>query len=220
MGDGTKTVLCFGDSNTHGSQAIERMGEQRRFDRSTRWPGAMAKALGPEVNVIEEGLPGRTTLHNDPIEGDHKNGLTALPILLETHRPIDLVVVMLGTNDLKARFSVSAAEIAKSVGRLVNVIKATPSGPGQTSPDVLIVSPVPIKEVGVLADMFREGIAKSEALAPLLEALAIELDTGFFDAGTIATVSDVDGIHLTAEGQIALGQTMVEVVRKRLARSD
>ena len=118
-----KTVLCFGDSNTWGYDPATK----NRFPRDVRWAGILAGLLSPDYQVIEEGLNGRTTVWNDPIEG-YKNGRDYLIPCLETHRPIDLVILMLGTNDLKMRFSVSAFDIANSAGVLVDIIqRASPA---------------------------------------------------------------------------------------------
>ena len=119
-----RTVLCFGDSNTHGTPPVPNLGASGRYDRSARWPTLMAGHLGADWHVIEEGHPGRTTVHDDPIEGAHRNGLTVLPSLLESHKPLDVVILMLGTNDLKGRFSVNATDIALSLERLIGVIRA------------------------------------------------------------------------------------------------
>jgi len=129
----TKTLLCYGDSNTHGTVALQELGVFHRFDRATRWPGIVASRLGSDWHVIEEGQPGRTTVHDDPIEGAHRNGLTVLPSILESHRPIDLVVLMLGTNDLKPRFSVPARDISLSIERLIGVIQNSACGPDRYS---------------------------------------------------------------------------------------
>ena len=113
-----KTILCYGDSNTWGYNPRT----QDRFPIAERWTGVLAHKLGAEFRVVEEGLNGRTTVWDDPIEG-YKNGKEYLIPCLESHRPIDLVVIMLGTNDLKKRFSVSAYDIAQSVGVLVEIVQ-------------------------------------------------------------------------------------------------
>ena len=114
-----RVLVCFGDSNTHGNPPSSGPDPRPRYGPDVRWPGVLATALGPGWRVHEEGLPGRTTVHPDPVEGAHVSGLAALPIVLGTHSPVDVLVIMLGTNDLKARFSAEAADIAASVGRLV-----------------------------------------------------------------------------------------------------
>jgi len=115
-------VLCFGDSNTHGSVPMLHRDDMRRFEPEERWPGVLRKELGAGFSVIEEGLPGRTTLHDDPIEGVYKNGLRYLCACLESHRPIDIITLMLGTNDLKSRFAVQPLDIAESIGVLLDTI--------------------------------------------------------------------------------------------------
>ena len=96
----TRTLLCYGDSNTHGTMPMPDLGFQGRYSRDERWSGRLQRLL-PDWEVIAEGHPGRTTVHDDPVEGAHRNGLTVLPALLETHRPVDAVLLKLGTNDLK-----------------------------------------------------------------------------------------------------------------------
>ncbi|GIT90827.1 hydrolase [Jannaschia pagri] len=208
------SILVFGDSNSHGTMPLPRLGALDRYAPDVRWPTVMAQILG--ADVVTEGHPGRTTVHDDPIDGAHKNGHAALPALLESHRPLDLVVVMLGTNDCKARFGLRGWDIAAGVGRLAQTIQASTAGPGGGPPDVFLVAPVPVEESGVLAEMFQGGPARSRAIAPALRAEAERLRCGFFDAGRICAVDPVDGVHLTAEGHGALGRAMAEAVRAHL----
>jgi lysophospholipase L1-like esterase len=207
-----RTLLLFGDSNTHGTMPMPDLGFGGRFDRDERWAGRLARLL-PDWEVIAEGHPGRTTLHDDPVEGAHRNGLTVLPALLESHRPVDVVLVMLGTNDLKERFSVNAGDIALSLERLVRVILASGAGPGNGAPGVLLVAPPPIMEVGCLAGMFAGGAAKSVALAREIEAAARRVGVPFLDAGQVVKVSPVDGIHYDAEANPALAQAFAAAIR-------
>src|SRR5579871_481979 len=99
-----KRIMCYGDSNTHGTAPMKDMDDVHRLGPDERWPCIMAKTLGAGWTLVEEGLPGRTTVHDDPIEGVYKNGKSFLPGCLESHWPLDAIVVMLGTNDLKPRF--------------------------------------------------------------------------------------------------------------------
>lgn len=211
-----RTVLCFGDSNTHGTMAMATAQDRGRFDRATRWPGVVQARLGPDWHVIEEGHPGRTTVHPDPIEGVHKNGLAALPALLESHRPLDVVVVMLGTNDMKARFSVTPADIALSVEKLALAIGQSDAGPGGTAPAVMIVSPVAIRETGCLAGMFAGGQVKSRELAALLDSLARRLDLVFLDAAEVTAVDPLDGVHLKPDGHRAIGDRVAELLKNAI----
>jgi lysophospholipase L1-like esterase len=209
----TRTVLLYGDSNTHGTLALAHFDDRRRLDRGQRWPGLLAAAL-PGWHVIEEGLPGRTTVHDDPIEGDHRNGLSVLPAILESHRPLDLVVIKLGTNDLKPRFAVTARDIALSVGRLIRAVLAAGCGPADGAPAILVICPPPILETGCLSEIFAGGAAKSRALPPLLAAECARHGAAFLDAGKHIAVDPLDGIHYDAAAHAALGQAVATEIRR------
>lgn len=208
-----RTVLLFGDSNTHGTVPMPELGFSERFGRGERWAGRL-RALLPEWEVIEEGHPGRTTVHDDPVEGAHRNGLTVLPALLESHKPLDLVAVMLGTNDLKERFSVNATDIAHSLERLARVILASGAGPGGGAPGVLLIAPPPILEIGCLAGMFAGGAAKSAGLAAEVKAAAQRAGVAFLDAGKVVQVSPIDGIHYDAGANPALAGAVAAAIRQ------
>ena len=208
MADGT--ILVFGDSNAHGTVALSRPGQLDRFAPGDRWPDLLARLTGRAV--VAEGHPGRTTCHDDPIDGAHKNGLRVLPALLESHRPLGLVAIMLGTNDCKARFGLRGYDIAAGASKLAQTVLASTAGPGGGAPDVLLIAPVPVEEAGLLAETFQGGRARSRAIAPALEAEAARLGCGFLDAGRHAAVDPVDGVHLTAEGHAALARAVAEAV--------
>ena len=205
-----KTVLCYGDSNTWGSVPAETT----RYDIHTRWPGVMRDLLGEGYWIIEEGLPGRTTSFDDPVEGAHKNGMTYLYPCLESHNPLDLVIIMLGTNNLKQRFSSSAYDIAQSAGLLVHT---TNQGINGIKPKVLLVCPPPIGRLTHYAEMFAGADEKSQWLASHYARVADELKCTFFNAGDVIRSSDRDGIHLEAEAHSTLGGSLASVVRDILA---
>jgi lysophospholipase L1-like esterase len=207
-----RSLLLFGDSNTHGTMAMIGLEDARRYPRADRWATRLA-ALLPDWEVIAEGHPGRTTVHDDPVEGAHRNGLTVLPALLESHRPVDVVLVMLGTNDLKERFSVNAADIALSLERLVRLIRASDCGPEGTAPGVLLVAPPPILEVQGLGAIFAGGAVKSQHLGAEIQAAAQRLGVPFLDAARVVKVSPIDGIHYDAEANPALAQAFAEAMR-------
>ena len=208
-----RTILLYGDSNTHGTTPVLDLGASDRFPREERWATRLAGLL-PDWEVIAEGHPGRTTVHDDPIEGAHRNGLTVLPSLLESHQPIDVVLIMLGTNDLKERFSVNAGDIALSLERLVRVIKASGAGPDGAAPGVLLVAPPPIVEVGCLASVFAGGAAKSRALAAEVAAAARRSGVPFLDAGQAVEVSPIDGIHYGPEANAPLAKAFAAAIRQ------
>lgn len=207
-----KTVLCYGDSNTWGSDP--ETGE--RFAPGVRWPGVLRGALGEGYWVIEEGLGGRTTVRDDPIEGAHKNGRAYLRACLESHKPIDLVTIMLGTNDLKARFAASASDIAQGAASLAEMALRSGCGPEGGAPMVVLISPPALGRLTDMAEMF-EGAGEKALLFPgHYRRFAEQYGCGFLDASGIIVSSDLDGIHLEAEEHRKLGETVAERVRSAL----
>jgi lysophospholipase L1-like esterase len=206
-----KAILCYGDSNTWGANPAD-LG---RYPRDVRWTGVLARELGPDYTIIEEGLNGRTTVWDDLIEG-YKNGKDYLIPCLETHRPIDMVVLMLGTNDLKIRFSVSAYDIASGAGVLVDVIQKSVAGPDGRAPRVLLMAPPPIAKLSEFAETFEGGLGKSKKLGQHYKRVADERGCDFLDTSTVIVSSDVDGIHLDAPEHRKLGLAVANRVRESL----
>lgn len=206
-----RTVLCYGDSNTHGHATVPT--PDGRFGPEVRWPGVLRGKLGPAWMVIEEGLSGRTTVSDDPVEGADKNGRTYLGPCLTSHKPLDLVIIMLGTNDLKIRFNKPASEIAMGVGALVQDIMDMRPGPGESVPEIMIVSPPPILEdLKGWDSMLEGGRAKSLRLADEYARMADAMEVHFFDAGSVVVSSEADGFHLDADAHGALGRALAEAV--------
>ena len=201
--------VVFGDSNSHGTPPIEVLGVDGRHQRADRWPNVMGDELGSDWEVITDGLPGRTTVHDDPIEGGARSGVAVLPSVLHAHKPIDLLMIMLGTNDLKCRFSVSGTEIVSSVGRLVREAQAS----GVVG-RIMIVAPVPVTECGTLKEVFQGAEQKQDGTVSRLKELAQSLGCGFLAAGEVAEVSPVDGVHLEVSAHHALGKAAASAVRK------
>jgi len=206
------TVLCYGDSNTHGTAPMRELEDVARFGPAERWAGIMRTALGSDWWVVEEGLPGRTTVLDDPIEGIYKNGLTALPAILESHRPIDIITIALGTNDLKMRFSMPPTDIAAGAGILVETVRNVLRPFGE-QPKILLMAPPPILETGCLADMFAGGAAKSQSFGRHYAEVARKLGVGFLDFGAIIKSSAVDGIHFDPDAHQKLGNAVAKAVR-------
>ena len=182
-----KNILCFGDSNTWGCKPIETLGVIERFDPDTRWTGILSLRLGAGYQVIEEGLNARTTVHDDPIDGAHKNAKPYLQPCLESHVPLDLVVIMLGTNDLKSRFSLSAFDIASGIKPLLEIVAAIAPKNGGVKPHALVIAPPPLSRLSLLANMFDGGREKSAQLAPYYEAIAGLFDSHFLNAGDVVS---------------------------------
>jgi lysophospholipase L1-like esterase len=205
-------VLCYGDSNTHGYDPSLPMGG--RFVREIRWPGVLAAALGSGWQVVEEGLNGRTTIWDDPYHPG-RNGHAYLGPCLETHAPVDVVVIMLGTNDTKTIFGRTAAEIAAGAGTLVDVVLRSGAGPAGAAPAVLLVVPPAPGTVTERSELwgFGEAREKGVQLERLYRTVAMMRDIAFLDAGACAQVDPADGVHLTPEGHAALGAAVADVVR-------
>ena len=117
-----KTIMCYGDSNTWGFMPKLEMPDvesKNRYPWDVRWTGKLQAMLGSDYRVLEEGLNGRTTMFDCPME-DHRNGLNDIDVALLTHAPIDLVVIMLGTNDTKIAFRMTDYIIAHGIERLID----------------------------------------------------------------------------------------------------
>jgi lysophospholipase L1-like esterase len=204
-----KTILCYGDSNTWGWDPLS----MERYPADTRWPGVLQHILGQGYQVIEEGLPGRTTVWTDPIEG-HMSGQDYLTPCLDSHRPLDLVILMLGTNDLKYRFSVSAFDIAESLGALVKIIHQSESGPDMGIPKILLLAPPPLGKLTDFGDMFAGGTEKSRQLSQHIQRGADLWGCAFLDTAQVIVSSDIDGVHLDAGEHRKLGKAVAEIVVK------
>jgi lysophospholipase L1-like esterase len=205
--------MCFGDSNTYGAiPTLARVG-RHRFTPDRRWPGIMRRQLGSGWDVLEEGHPGRTTVHDDPIEGLHKNGLKSLPVCLETHMPLDLVILMLGTNDLKHRFSVTAGDVADSIELLVRAIQRSEAGHAGAAPAVLVAAPPPMLEVDWFGEMFAGGAAKSLEFPSRIRDAARRAGAAFFNVADFVESSTVDGIHFDSDAHRVLGVELAKAVQ-------
>lgn len=202
------TILVYGDSNSFGTPPLEQLGEDRRFSKSERWPAVMADHLGRDVDVIAEALPGRTTVHDDVIEGGARNGLAVLPAILHSHKPLDLVVLMLGTNDLKSRFSVTAWEISRSLERLVVDVRAA-----QPVAEICVIAPAYVKETGTLAEVFVGAEAKQTGLSKCISQMCERNHAHFLNANDHVTVSEIDGVHWDPDQHVNFGQVMADIVR-------
>lgn len=206
-------LLCYGDSNTYGAGPMQPDSTSRRYGPESRWPRRLARLLGPDWDVIEEGLPGRTTCLDSPFGGAHKNGLSILPAILESHAPIDTVALMLGTNDLKACYAMPARDITRGVETLIQKITMSGAGPGGASPEILLICPVPVDEVAPFGESIAGGAEKSRRLGPLYRELADRYGARFLDAGAHAAVSPEDGIHLSETAHLALADAIAPLVR-------
>lgn len=206
-----RTVLCYGDSNTYGQTTANLPDD--RYPHDVRWPGVLRQELGPNWMVIEEGLSGRTTVNDDPIEGAEKNGRTYLRPCIMSHKPLDLLILMLGTNDLKIRFNKTPGEIAMGIGALISDVKSMPAGIDGRVPEMLVVAPPPTAwDLKEWSGVFQGAQEKSRALASEYERIAEMHEVHFFDSAIVVSSSDADGFHLDPAAHLALGQAIAEEV--------
>jgi lysophospholipase L1-like esterase len=221
-----KVILAFGDSLTYGANPIPG-GPRHAYE--DRWPTALERGLGGGARVIAEGLGGRTTVHDDYFTDADRNGARILPTLLASHSPLDLVVIMLGTNDLKPFLGRTAFEASKGVGRLIEIIHGHAAADGANAargerrapaPKIIIVAPPPLSATDHPEMMVHFGedaaIAESQRFAHWYRRRAEEYGVGFFDAGTVARADPADGVHLDAANTRAIGEGLVPLVKQVL----
>jgi len=206
------SVVCFGDSLTWGFNPVDKS----RYGHDIRWTRLLQKELGDGFYVVEEGVNGRTTVFEDPVKGD-KNGLAHLETVRKTHMPIDILVIMLGTNDLQARFSMNAETIAIAMGRLLDFARRPTDDMEGRAPKVLLMSPPPLAPMDgtpFVAQFSEQSEGESHRLAACYREKAAEYGVAFFDTGTVISASPVDAIHFEAEPQAGLAKAIAEEVRK------
>ena len=211
-----KHIVCLGDSNTHGycADPADCADGGARFNENERWTCLLQKALGEEYLVLEEGLSGRTTVFSDPLHEAMPALDVAYPILM-SHEPVDLLIIMLGTNDTKERFCVNPACIARGLERLVDKCKTIPCW-GDHAPNILLVAPPHIGDGMVTAPggaaMGTTCPAKSRELASRMEPIAKAQGCAWLDAEGIAEFNKVDFMHLTRKGHADLAAKLAQIV--------
>ncbi len=206
-----KNILCFGDSNTWGYVPLAA----HRYPIDVRWTGVLQDELGEGFRVIEEGLNGRTNATNE-VNRSIRSGLDALPILLESHRPLDLVVIMLGTNDLKYDFGLTASQIADGAKKLCRSITDC-EHLAADPPQILLVSPTHVESLPAdESDVFRGAMEKSRELAVHYQVIAEELGVHFLDAAKIVINTAIDGVHWDVLQHKTFGVELAKVVKRKL----
>ena len=200
-------ILFYGDSNTWGFQGDQ---PQVRLAYEKRFTGIIANRF-PQHHIIEEGLPGRTICIDDPLDRG-RNGMETLPMLLQTHEPLDLVVIMLGTNDVKERFGANAACIGAGMERLLLKVKSVDCWGGK-APNILVVAPPCIKDGFHDAVMGAGCVEKSRGVAEQLRIVAERQGVHFMDAAE-CEFNEVDFMHLTCKGHARLAELLTAEVPK------
>lgn len=207
-----KRILCYGDSNTWGFNAMSEKVYGQRFAEDVRWTGRLQSILGEEWTIIEEGLCGRTTVFDDPLR-EGLNGLKYLIPCLQTHKPLDYMILMLGSNDCKARFCALPKNIADGLQRLV--ITAKQADVWRTEPKILIVAPPSIEEGSDIYPIGRDMgpcSKKSEMLAEEYQIWAEEDECDFLDASAFARMNQYDYMHMDEESHAKLADKIAEIL--------
>ena len=188
-----------------------------RYPRNVRYPGVLQELLGDDYTVIEEGCNGRTTIHDDPIDG-WKNGLDYLRPCLHSHKPIDIVIMMLGSNDLKATFGLTAQGIAEGAGVLVDVIRDFTREKQGFIPKIILVSPPEIgkgiKSSPFYGAFYEEAVAESKKFPEYYRRVAEDKGCTFFNAAEYIYPSEYDSLHLTPQGHRVLAQKLSELIEQ------
>ncbi|WP_280336094.1 GDSL-type esterase/lipase family protein [Nocardia wallacei] len=206
------TVLCFGDSNTFGQRAEGR----GRWPIDIRWTGRLQVILGDGYSIIEEGLGGRTTDLDDPERND-RNGLTYFQPCLRSHSPLDIVAIMLGTNDLKTRFDRSPNDIAAALNGYVDSVERTAWTRTGGVPEIILVSPIHLDAtkpgfVENSSEYNADSVCKSRELSEAISRLADKRSAQFVDASTVAGAG-YDGAHLSFESHESFSRLIAQEVR-------
>lgn len=214
--------MCFGDSLTWGFQATESGALVERYAKEQRWTGVLARVLGDNFEVLEEGLCGRTTNLDDPL--DHRlNGVAYLPTALASHVPLDLVVIMLGTNDAKAYFNRSAFEMSVGISKLIDIVKKSAASIDAVypAPRVLLMAPPSLASKipnPWVADLFKGGEEKTTELSQHLKNLSELHNIPFFDTGRVIKTEGIDGIHLSENNNQILGIELAGFIRTNIVQ--
>jgi lysophospholipase L1-like esterase len=210
-----KTILCYGDSLTWGYDA----SGAGRHAYEDRWPSVVQAELGSQVRVIAEGLNGRTTVYDDPLAAADRNGARVLPTLLATHEPVDVLVIALGSNDLKRHTGGGRAfEATEGLARLIEVVRSFPSSFAYDAPQILLVSPPALvrTEDAAFDAMFGFAIEESQRFDEAYAALAAEKGCDHVAASRVCTATPLDGVHLDAANTRKLGHAIAEALRPML----
>ena len=220
------TILCFGDSNTWGCipewEASEEPSE--RYPRGVRWTSILQRNLGSKADVVEEGMGGRTTVRELPKpgrEGRYKVAKKYLPVSLLTHRPLDMIILMLGTNDVHIPICPTEEELGDGVRELIRMIDEQPKAwRDGVRPRILLVAPPHLEKAKGRTDLWlnfgEEGLRLSHLFGNAYRRVAQEMQVDFLNAGSYIGPSEADGIHLTAEAHILLGEKITDKVNEIL----
>jgi len=216
-----KKIMVYGDSNTWGydpNTIDPRTGANARYDENTRWTWIMKNALGPDYVLLEEGYNGRTIAFDDQTAYG-RNGLKHIEVAFGTCDPVDYIVIMLGTNDLKDMFALTEVNVGDAMNTLVKTLKNAMAESNSADAKVIIVNPVnvtPCADGSFVYGFSDRSVKLGEKIGERYKAVAERRECEFFDASAVEGVEmdGSDGTHLTPKAHRALGLTMAEFIKK------
>ncbi|HIA14271.1 MAG TPA: hydrolase [Nitrospirales bacterium] len=204
-----KTIVCFGDSNTWGYTPETGF----RYAYEERWPGVLQGQLATHVRVIEEGLNGRTTAFDEPFRSG-RDGSEALPSILESHRPLDLLIIALGANDLQPLYNASGYDSARGLEKLIQILKRNDAGPESSAPEILVIAPTRFNpSCEVVKRLLPGAETKFSTLLEEYRKVTEANACHYFDSNEVMVVSEVDGVHIDAPNHRKLGMAVTDKVK-------
>lgn len=210
-----RRLLCFGDSNTWGHNPDAGIREELRYGDEIRYTGRLSKLLAGKWTVIEEGLCGRSTVFDDPLT-PFCNGKKALPPCLKSQEPLDGVVLMLGTNDVRTLFHANVKEIGRGMELLIQMVLDEKMYTAGKIPRVLVAAPPLLGEqlknsyfYGIYDETSQEKLKK---LGLEYETLAKRYDADFLDGKEVVRETGSDGVHWTAAGHKAMAKALAGIL--------
>ena len=204
-----KTILCFGDSNTWGYTPETGL----RYSFEERWPGVLQGQLATHVRVIEEGLNGRTTAFDEPFRTG-RDGSEALPSFLESHQPLDLLIIALGANDLQPLYNASGYDSARGLEKLIEISKRSEAGPESRAPEILVIAPTRFNpSCEIVKRLLPDAVEKFSTLLEEYRRVAEANACHYFDSNDVMVVSEVDGVHIDAPNHTKLGMAVTDKVK-------
>lgn len=213
--EGGKRIFVYGDSLTWGWTPTAPIVPTTRHPHADRWTTALEEALGEGFELVVDGVSGRTTNIDDPTM-PHLNGADYLPAAMRAHEPLDLVIILLGTNDTKTYLDRTPFEVGLGIGELIDIVHKSPGWDwtDYPTPPVLIISPPPLGEKidPLAAEIFVGAREMSQSYPAVFEAIANAAGENFFDAGSAISTDGIDGIHFTADTNRTLGAAVAEQV--------
>ena len=211
-----KTILAYGDSNTYGFNPQNGL----RYSEDIRWTGRLAKSLASDYKIIEEGCNGRNTVFYDPIDG-WKNGLDYLKPCLNSHKPIDIVILMLGSNDLKEMFHATTEKIAEGVETLVKTINSFTEEKQGYKPSIVLISPIEIgsgiKNSPFYGRFSESAIERSKEFPKYYKDVAERYGCIFFNAAEWVKPSELDSLHMDSEGHRIFAEKLEQIIKENFS---